>query len=648
MISFSAIPGSLHFTVLLEQGQAQAQSYNSVVTPVPSEIFPGTQIYQGNGFPSMSCVYPGQNTASTAERNQNKAYENSNMLLDPGKPHAPTLQNPRPPSPPAYSNTIFNMLKGMEYTLGRKLGDIETYLQGQDKKWEALETQLQSQNSRMISIETQLAQMNVVKESVSNTNSKVIKLGTEVADLKTKIASYEESVTNYSEWYDELMRSRPESDPMTSDLLERIENLEENHAKTENRLIDLQWRSMRENLIFTGIKEPVLAQDEYEDVEYTLKTFLKQNMKIDRYIELDRVHRLGRFDPNKLYPRPIIAKFERYKDKEYVRQLAPDVLTNTQYGVREQFPYEIEEKRKKLYPLAKKARQDKDNKVRMVRDKLFVNDQEVKADKTQETKPTNRTNKNNERKNNDTIRGRVIYAKRRVKFGDSQQQNMSKFEIPTQNKFETLLQSTDDRDNIDTQTIQRRSTKNKASSPLERDATFKKHREGQSDNSDTETESDISSTLGTEIRETNSNRSEMNKSENTETSTIIDMDTAEMTATSVLQHAAEKATDKSNSEPGEQNSANTEHVQTTPKGNSETNASSTPKPGHSATPMRSPGQVQMPNYAAVSNELYYGPPPVLSQPIRSPPPYSTDIPLNTQNHVTLHNSGSMNSHDKQS
>ena len=49
-------------------------------------------------------------------------------------------------------------------------------------------------------------------------------------------------------------------------------------------------------------------------------------MKIERYMDVDRVHMLGRHDPLKMYPRPIIAKFERYRSKDNVRQAAPDAF----------------------------------------------------------------------------------------------------------------------------------------------------------------------------------------------------------------------------------------------------------------------------------------------------------------------------------
>ena len=56
-----------------------------------------------------------------------------------------------------------------------------------------------------------------------------------------------------------------------------------------------------------------------------------------------------------------------------MRQAAPDALINIDYGEREQYPYEMEEKRKLLCPIAKKARQDKDNKVGLVRDDIYRN-----------------------------------------------------------------------------------------------------------------------------------------------------------------------------------------------------------------------------------------------------------------------------------
>ena len=128
---------------------------------------------------------------------------------------------------------------------------------------------------------------------------------------------------------------------------------------------------MRENLIFTGIGEPSLARGEYENVELTLRNFLRIKLDITEPIPFDRVHRLGKFNPEQA--RPIIAKFERFRDKEFVRKQAPRTLVNKPFGVNEHYPVEMENKRKLLYPEVKKARRNTENKVKFVKDRLFVN-----------------------------------------------------------------------------------------------------------------------------------------------------------------------------------------------------------------------------------------------------------------------------------
>lgn len=94
-------------------------------------------------------------------------------------------------------------------------------------------------------------------------------------------------------------------------------------------------------------------------------------LKIDEYISFERVHRMGKPDEFRTKPRNIIAKFSFFKDREFVRRRAPQKLKNTNIWVNEQFPPEIEERRKKLYPVLRLARQ-KHSHVRLVVDKLYI------------------------------------------------------------------------------------------------------------------------------------------------------------------------------------------------------------------------------------------------------------------------------------
>ena len=141
-----------------------------------------------------------------------------------------------------------------------------------------------------------------------------------------------------------------------------------------DKLTDIQWRSMRENLIFTGIDEETeLCDVKNENCERKIHDFVRR-LGLQNELSFDRVHRIGKYNPEQSYPRPIVAKFHNFKDREKVRQAAPTFLKGTKYGVREQFPTEMENTRKLLYPVMKKAKGVEGNKVRLVRDKLFIND----------------------------------------------------------------------------------------------------------------------------------------------------------------------------------------------------------------------------------------------------------------------------------
>ena len=131
---------------------------------------------------------------------------------------------------------------------------------------------------------------------------------------------------------------------------------------------------MRENLLFCGLSEAVDGQS--ENCERKLKELIRTELHIERDIQFDRVHRLGRYSRSQRFHRPIVAKFTFYKDREMVRQAAPKYLMGTRFRVKEHFPPEIEETRKRLYGEAKIARQNANNRVKLVRDKLFVNGQQ--------------------------------------------------------------------------------------------------------------------------------------------------------------------------------------------------------------------------------------------------------------------------------
>lgn len=72
-------------------------------------------------------------------------------------------------------------------------------------------------------------------------------------------------------------------------------------------------------------------------------------------------------------PRPIIAKLKRFKHKELIKNRGKE-LEVTKYRLNNQFPHEISERRKVLYPIMKQHRQNKKH-ANLIVGKLYTEGQ---------------------------------------------------------------------------------------------------------------------------------------------------------------------------------------------------------------------------------------------------------------------------------
>ena len=134
----------------------------------------------------------------------------------------------------------------------------------------------------------------------------------------------------------------------------------ENVAKsTENRkelddlrndITDLRCRSMKNNLIFTGLG--------YNRNEHFFE------LNIDKHIELGFKGKLQN------HARPIVAHFLYHQDLILVLKRGY-MLRRKNFGMKEQFPEEIEKRRQKLYGVIKRAKHEGRH-VSLVHDKLYI------------------------------------------------------------------------------------------------------------------------------------------------------------------------------------------------------------------------------------------------------------------------------------
>ena len=260
-----------------------------------------------------------------------------------------------------------------------------------------------SKISKLDVIETQqqtiLSRLNVIEQGVAN-NLRMIQ------DANLKVSEIENSQKFLSDEYDKLSKSSDVNNEAVKKvqgvlkvLTGENQSLKNQNGRLSEDIIDLKCRSMRDNMVFTGITEtsdPLETQGAnathvqmQEDTQRTFAQaaagescekkvfeFCNTVLKIQNpreSVHIDRAHRLGRGRPG--VNRAIVVKFSDSSSKEVIKNALRKVnLRGTQFGVFDQYPFEVQERRKSLIPVMNKARHEGKRAV-LVRDKLYIDNQ---------------------------------------------------------------------------------------------------------------------------------------------------------------------------------------------------------------------------------------------------------------------------------
>lgn len=251
-------------------------------------------------------------------------------------------------------------------------------------------------NNRLKTIESSFSKLKLMEKDVAYLKSKVTEIHENNKSIGERIGDVEKFCQTFSDLADDNIDAKRKFQEEISSLKAENTSLKQeiNHLKTQNddlhdMCLQNQCRSMENNLIFFAIDEVRPVNEgagvvEKENVERSLRHFnqeqLKENPAVNADIDtenihFDRVHRLGNpaTASRNQRPRPIVAKFERFCEREKVRK-AGNTLNKAQrsFKVHELFLREIENKRKSLYPVARRHI-DRGDKVALVRDRLYIN-----------------------------------------------------------------------------------------------------------------------------------------------------------------------------------------------------------------------------------------------------------------------------------
>lgn len=204
-------------------------------------------------------------------------------------------------------------------------------------------------------------------DELSNIKSVTEKLTVQVSNLEKRVGVLESTSNDHTESLDflshkvdefgkektsvnsgaerELMRQ----EKMIENLHKSIDDLRRSREGLQEKVSELQWRSMKNNLVFTGLGN----ETRDEDTEAKLRDFLRIELNISHHIEFGSVHRFGKYRNDGR--RPIVARFIYAQDRTMVKDRGY-MLKNKPYGIQEQLPADMSERRRHLLPVMHRLR----------------------------------------------------------------------------------------------------------------------------------------------------------------------------------------------------------------------------------------------------------------------------------------------------
>ena len=153
----------------------------------------------------------------------------------------------------------------------------------------------------------------------------------------------------------------------------RIDNHETRLLLSEYKSVDLEARSRRKNLLFSGFTE-----ERDENCVIQISNFLRESLGIQSEVCIDRAHRLGRFKRDQ--HRQIIIAFRDFSDVQLILSKAYK-LKGSKYSINRDYPQEIVNARKSLWKEYKSLKSNNpDKRVHLVYPAKILMDGRVVSD----------------------------------------------------------------------------------------------------------------------------------------------------------------------------------------------------------------------------------------------------------------------------
>lgn len=235
-----------------------------------------------------------------------------------------------------------------------------------------------------LSTSHRLDAMNAKLDELLATCSEIKTLKSEICGLRGELKDLKDSLDFANQEIETLKAEFAKTSATVEENIEDIESLDADIETLKRRNIKLEAYTRRENVRIFNVEEEV-----DENTEAVVRNLLVTKMQIPlekvKSIRFERVHRIPKKTQNQRLPnrpRPVIARFSHYQDKEFVQSFYKN-LNGTTIGFSDDFPKEVEDIHKALYPVLKKARQNQ-QRAYFKFDKLIIDGRIYRGKETKE------------------------------------------------------------------------------------------------------------------------------------------------------------------------------------------------------------------------------------------------------------------------
>ena len=211
-------------------------------------------------------------------------------------------------------------------------------------------------------------------KEVSDKLSCVASINEKLSSIEKKLTAANDTAEFASQQAKDAIDMATASHKIAKSVQQENERLKHEIAQLKERVTQQECQSRRNNLLFDGIPESK-DKETWADCEKLIIDIIVKKMGISADgLVIERAHRIGQQVPNKT--RTVIAKFLSYKAREAVWNKRSQ-LKQTDIRVSEDFPNDIINERRILYPIFKAAKNNTTIKsAKLQVNKLYINNKE--------------------------------------------------------------------------------------------------------------------------------------------------------------------------------------------------------------------------------------------------------------------------------